>query len=110
MTAKKFVGAILQDSINARNSDKETIIQAMQRCGVGLDEHQMQKIREMYSFESIRRERQKFQEKGIYLADESVRRARKLKELQMQQNMPSAAPGRAIDLINETPKAIPWMK
>lgn len=76
--------------VGPRDSDKELLIQYMQRV-MGMDLHagQLTLIRSM-NFESIRRTRQKLQEDGRYLPDDpEVARRRRIKGYEVQQTAPS---------------------
>lgn len=83
---------ILKVSHGARNSDRELLIIYMQKFGVNLSETQMAKIREMPSFETIRRIRQKLQEEGKYPASKEVDEARFKKHQRMRHNIGYESP------------------
>jgi len=75
-TIKPQVEKVLSNSKEARNSDKELILQVWEACGLVLDEKQREIWKKLPSSESIRRTRQKFQEEGKYTADHEVIKAR----------------------------------
>lgn len=97
MNVHDRVSAILRVSRASRNSDRELILIYMQKAGMGLSEAQMDTFRNMASVEAIRRERQKFQEKGMYPADESVNEARYKKFKQVKQNINYDNPEKLIE-------------
>lgn len=66
------VANILKVSEKARNSDRELFIIYLQKIGFNLNEHQIDLLRTMPSFETIRRSRQLLQEQGKYPASEKV--------------------------------------
>lgn len=76
MTITDRVKSILKASKPSRNDDKELWIIYAQKSGVNLSSFQIDKIREMPSFETIRRVRQKIQEQGQFEADPKVQEAR----------------------------------
>jgi hypothetical protein len=104
MTITQQVKNLLAYSKDARNSDKELYILYLQRAGMEMTKEQIQLIREMPSFETIRRVRQKVQEAGEYLADEPVRKARDNKSMEMQQNMPKASASRTEQILSNGTK------
>lgn len=72
-----------------RDSDKELIIQYLQlHLGMNLNAVQLNLLRTV-NFESIRRERAKFQEKGMYLGSPEVMAKRKRKAMEIEQTAPS---------------------
>ena len=72
-----------------RDSDKELIIQYLQvHLGMNLNAQQLELLRTV-NFESIRRERAKFQEKGMYLGSPEVMAKRKRKAMEVEQVAPS---------------------
>lgn len=84
MSVTNQVEAILSHSRLARNSDKELWLIYAQKAGVNLSYEQMQAIRSLPSFETIRRVRQRLQEKGLYAADPQVNEIRYNKFKQMR--------------------------
>lgn len=107
MTITQQVRNLLAYSRQARNSDKELYILYLQRAGMNLSNHQINLIRELPSFETIRRVRQKIQESGEHRADEEVRRARKGKSLVMQQNAPKASAERLEKVLGDGTIVLP---
>lgn len=72
-----------------RDSDKELIIQYLQlHLGMNLNAVQLELLRTV-NFESIRRERAKFQEKGMYLGSPEVMAKRHRKAMEIEQTAPS---------------------
>lgn len=82
-----LVESILRNNERSRSDDKELEIQALKAQGVNLNFYQEQAIRRAFSFETIRRYRQKIQESGLYPPDEKTRRGRKLKQEKMRIEM-----------------------
>ena len=83
MTVSERVENILRASHSARNSDLELWLIYAKKSGLNLTREQEEALRDMPSFETIRRTRQKIQEQGKYLADKEVEEARynKFKEV-----------------------------
>ena len=78
--------------ISPRDSDKELLIQFMQRIlGMNLNATQIKLIRTV-NFESIRRTRQKFQEQGKYWGSPEVMKKRRIKSYELQQVAPKESP------------------
>lgn len=93
MTVTDRIRNILSYSVNARNSDTELWLIYAQKSGMNLSQEQIRIFRDkMPSFETIRRVRQKLQEKGEFLASENVRKQRKAKAQVIQQIAPKAKP------------------
>lgn len=103
----KVVESILATQPECRDSDRELLINVMQRYGVDLSPRQIVAFRHMPSVESVRRVRQKIQEQGKYLPSERVAKQRRLKGYIMQQNAPKASPERTGQLLEQQPKPIP---
>lgn len=82
-----LVEKILSTNEKARSDDKELEIQALKAQGVNLNFYQEQAIRRAFSFETIRRYRQKIQESGLYPPDEKTKRGRKIKQDLMRVEM-----------------------
>ena len=83
MTVHDRIVNILRVSHKARNSDLELWLIYAQNSGLNLSDKQIEVLKDMPSFETIRRTRQKIQEQGEYLADKEVHEARyhKFKEV-----------------------------
>lgn len=78
--------------VTPRDSDKELIIQFLQlHLGMNLNAEQINLLRTV-NFESIRRERAKFQERGEYLGSPEVMEKRQRKALSVQMIVPKATP------------------
>lgn len=91
MNVTERVTNILKASKEARNSDKELWIIYAQKSGVGLSEQQIEKIKDMPSFETLRRVRQKIQSEGRYEANPEIKKERAHKAMVIQQNEPKAS-------------------
>lgn len=87
MKIAETIKRILKDYPETRSSDKELQIILMQESGMMLTPIQIEKFKDMPSFESIRRTRQKIQEDGLYVATDRVRRARRFKSYEVQQRI-----------------------
>ena len=83
MTVHDRIVNILRVSHSARNSDLELWLIYAKKSGLNLTREQIEVLKDMPSFETIRRTRQKIQERGNYLADKEVDEARynKFKEV-----------------------------
>ena len=69
---------VLREYPNTRNSDKELILQVWEQQGLVLNETQRRFFLEkVIPPETIRRNRQKLQEKGLYPSDQAIARARR---------------------------------
>lgn len=88
MTTSERVLAILKAAKQTRNSDKELWIIYAQKSGVGLSPEQIEKVRDMPEFETLRRVRQKIQQDGKYEADPEIKKERSHKAMIMQQTSP----------------------
>lgn len=106
MSLLPLVEDILRYNDKARESDRELLIQVMQRRGVNLSASQIDKLRDI-NFETITRIRRKLNEQGKYLPSVRTAKARHLKSLTMQQNAPVADAKRLEDLSQQ---AIPWIE
>lgn len=104
---------ILATNHNARNSDRELLVAYMELCEMGLTEHQKEIFRYMPSMETIRRIRQKVQERGLFLADKQIKRERNFRAATIQQNIPTTSPDKVERLVEPhktfIQKAIPWL-
>lgn len=101
MRVTPIVKRVLRDSPEARNSDKELIIQVWGQLGFYLSESQLAKFRDMPSTETIRRIRQKLQQGGEFKATSPVAQVRRFKSYEVQQNAPQAKPERLESLIEQ---------
>jgi hypothetical protein len=78
--------------VTPRDSDKELLIQYMQRIlGMNLNAAQIELIRTV-NFESIRRSRQRLQENGKYWGSPEVMQRRRIKSYEIQQVAPKESP------------------
>ena len=99
MKASLLVEKVLQNVPKARDSDRRLLIEVYQGLGLGLTSEQIYKFLDMPLPETIRRERQKFQEKGQYLGSPEVMRKRRIKSYEVQQNAPVVSPKRLGDIV-----------
>ena len=106
MRVSNIVQKVLGYSREARNSDKVLLLKVWEECGLYLTETQKLKFKDMPSAETIRRIRQKFQEKGMYLAGQRIGRERKFKSFRMQQMNPKE--DKVENLLEQG--ALPWME
>lgn len=102
MRVSERVENILKVSQKARNSDLELWLIYAKKSGLSLSKEQEEVLREMPSFETIRRTRQKLQEQGLYPADEEVNEARYKKFKEVRQNIRDVEP----DVLIEPTKYI----
>lgn len=102
-----LVRKILSYSRAARNSDKELQLLMMDEYGMNLSYEQREIFRQMPSTETIRRIRQKLQEKGEFVSDQNIASERKWRGMRMQQNAPTAKPETIEKIIQ--PRAISWL-
>lgn len=84
---KQLVTRVLANHPEARNSDVELHICCLEEQGLALSYYQKSAIRRAFSFESVRRQRQLLQAQGLFPADETTRRGRKIKEAKMRIEM-----------------------
>lgn len=84
---KQLVSNVLFKHPEARNSDVELHICCLEEQGLALSYYQKSAIRRAFSFESVRRQRQLLQAQGLFPADESTKRGRKMKEAKMRVEM-----------------------
>lgn len=92
---------LLRDNAKMRNNDRLLILTVWENYGFKLTDEQRQKFWDLPSAETIRRIRQKLQEKGDYPADASVARVRRHRSMVMQQNMPTSKPERIQQLMSD---------
>lgn len=76
MNTAQRIRNILSASQKARNSDFELWLIYAQKSGVRLSQFQIDKLKEMPSFETIRRTRQKIQQEGELRADPHIEEVR----------------------------------
>jgi hypothetical protein len=109
MRTSYLVGQILRDVPRTRDSDKELIIEFLERRGFSFTDHQRQIFKDI-NMESIRRIRQKIQEdkfvdgvlvkEGRYKASEHIKKSRDMKAMVIQQNAPKSEEKRLETLFN----------
>lgn len=88
MTISQRIRNILSVSREARNDDRVLWLIYAQKAGVELTPTQIDKIKQMPSFETLRRTRQSIQASGVYPADRAVQIARKSKASKVRQTIP----------------------
>ena len=103
MKLTPIIEKVLSSNEKARNSDNELIIGVLQQLGAFLTPSQQEVIRST-NLESIRRTRQKLQEKGKYKPSEAVAKTRRIKSYIVQQNAPQASAQRIEDVV----RVLPW--
>ena len=106
MTVKQRVENILKASREARNSDDMLEIIYMQKSGMNLSEEQIACFKRMPKMETIRRERQKFQEVGLYPADEAVDKARFEKFREVRENIKYSSVEELLE--SQGKRVLPW--
>lgn len=106
MRVTPIIKDVLRDNPKARDSDKELLLDVWQTLGLYLTIDQRAIFRNMPSTETIRRIRQKIQEKGEFQAAGRVTKSRRIKSYEMQQNAPQATPER-IEQVIEQPGLFP---
>ena len=99
MRVAHLVEQSLKNNIQSRSSDKVLLLQVWHSLGLDLTPRQVERFLEIPSPETIGRVRRKLQESGKYLPTEEVKKARRIIELQVQQNAPSAKPERLEKLM-----------
>ena len=100
MTVGQRIEAILGAMPDTRNSDAELWLVYAYKSGLGLSKEQERIFRDMPSFETIRRTRQKLQEQGKYPANDNVRTVRQAKAANVRTNITNAVPGQVIELTD----------
>lgn len=105
MRASVIIERTLRDHPDTRSSDKELYILVWEHYGFFMSASQKAKFRDLPSSETIRRIRQKLQEKGSYPADEKIRKHRKFKGLEVQQKMPQTRPEKIEPILNDEGQA-----
>jgi len=101
MKTHLIVESILSRDPETRNSDKKLILAVWDYMGLNLSDTQKAKFMDMPPAETIRRLRQKLQERGRYRASDSVRHERYIKSLIMQQNEPKAPVERVETILEQ---------
>lgn len=86
-----------------RDNDRVLQLQVWEQMGFNLTTAQESKFLNVAAPETVRRMRQKYQEQGKYQATDRIRRVRKFKGLQMQQQIPSLKP----EHLQKTMEAVP---
>lgn len=106
-TAKYIVTEILATNQQARNDDKELILQAWRMQGLILSPYQEQQFKRCLTTETIRRKRQEVQAEGKYLPDEKTKRKRERKQAQMHNYYSKKSKGeksrKVVDSIDTRP-------
>ena len=89
---KDLVGKVLRDVPDTRDSDRLLILEVWEREGLILNPIQREQFMQVSSTETIRRVRQKYQEEGLYPAQDKIKKERDYRSWEMQQVMPSVKP------------------
>ena len=97
-----LVERVLRNHPEARDSDMELLYFVWREQGFYMTPEQRDMFRDLANPESIRRNRQKLQERGKYLGSEKVRKERQHKALEMQQAMPAHKPKYHYDPLANT--------
>jgi hypothetical protein len=100
-----LVKSILENSQDARNSDKVLLHDYLQHKGIGFNEKQTD-IFLSVNFETITRIRRKLQEEGLYLADAETSRQRKLKASIVKEVAPIAPSSSLADALDIQPNQL----
>lgn len=87
MKAEQLVKQVLTESVLARSDDKELLLKVWEKQGFVLSYYQRAAFKRLFSAETCRRYRQKYQESGLFPADENTKRGRKAKEAKMRVEM-----------------------
>lgn len=95
----RVVEMVLRDYPETRDSDRKLLVKVWAHCGLYLSEAQAYKFFSIAPPESIRRIRQKIQERGQYKASKRVAKVRELKSQVVQQNAPIAKPERLDNVL-----------
>lgn len=107
MRASVIIETVLKESPETRSSDKELYIKVWEHYGFYMSESQKAEFRELPSSETIRRIRQKLQEKGQYQASEKIARHRHVKSQEVQQRMPTTKPEKIQPMLEDImPRAV----
>lgn len=99
MKLNNTIEHVLTNYPEARDSDRYLILKVWEAYGLYLSEDQKDRFIACPSTESIRRTRQRLQERGKYKASDRVSRHRRIKSYVMQQNAPKASPERLGELV-----------
>lgn len=91
MLVDELVEKMLQEHPKSRSDEKELYIAIFEQFQLHLTPHQKEIFKSLPAMESIRRERQKFQARGYYLADPMIKKARRYKSQRIQQIEPGAS-------------------
>jgi len=100
MTTSQLIEKVLAQNESARGNDRLLIIAVWEMQGFYLSDTQKAKIMDIASPESIRRTRQKLNERGKYLPVEPIRKIRRFKGYQVQQSIPKTKPEKIEQLLN----------
>lgn len=88
----RIVEDILGTQPATRDSDQLLILEVWEYQGLYLNDDQKAAFLMVANPESIRRTRQKFQERSKYLGSPKVKKERYMRSLEMEQSMPSHKP------------------
>lgn len=101
-----IVEQILRVSREARNSDKVLFLKFMEHFGIYLSPGQKNSFMNMPHLETVRRIRQRLQEQGKYLADQTIGDRRRFMGLSMQQREPKLKEDKIETVIEQ--HVLPW--
>jgi hypothetical protein len=110
MTISQRIANILAASKAARNDDFELWLIYAQKSGVDLSARQIDQLRNMPSFETLRRCRQKIQASGDYQADPTVKRARKSQATRMRKSITYMRPDDVARELSHRQSVPDWLK
>lgn len=96
----RIVRQVMKTYPNTRNNDHDLIIGVYYALGFQMTAEQRKKFHELPTPETVTRLRRKLQEKGEYLPAEAVRKFRRHKSLEVQQNAPTASAERLEDVLS----------
>jgi hypothetical protein len=102
----KTVERVLASTPETRDSDTKLIIKVWELQGLCLTPEQQEKLHNVANPESIRRNRQKLQERGLYLGSLKIMRERKLRSYEMEQAMPAYRSEYEYDPITNTTQEV----
>lgn len=105
LETSKIVERILRDNPDARNSDKILRYEVWEYQGFRLNDTQKRfYFEKLIDPETIRRTRQKLQERGLYPSDKAVKKRREELAREVSNEMS------ADKILDETPRAISWLR
>jgi hypothetical protein len=102
MTTSKIIEQTLRDNPGTRNSDRKLILEVWRRQGFELTAYQEEMFWRVGSAESIRRTRQKLQEKGLFLATEPIQKERARRGLKTRAIIVNVEPERLPQIFDDS--------